>query len=663
MPTSRTVFITSLYFILISILFTGCIGGSKLGNANKAYLIGEYDRAAVQFKKAYNKEKNKYTKGEISYYLGECYRKTNKPQKATMQYARAVRYKYEKADAGLYLGDTYRASGKYEKALEAYEAYIEINPLDKRAHNGIASCKLAMNDSLTSRYTVEKVRKLNSNRYSDFSPGYASTDYDQVYFSSMRTEKKKRKKNHITGQGGCNIYMSRIDAKGEWTDPVLLDETINTIFDEGSATMSSEGKNMLFTRCRYDKEKPLSAEIYQVSRSGGKWSEPTQIIVGDSVLVAHPSISPDGETLYFVSDMPGGEGGKDIWKASKSGDGNWGEPVNMGNLINTAGDEMFPSVRKDGSLYFSSNAQIGYGGLDIFRAAFDEEENNWVVSNLGRPINSEADDFAITFKGLEESGLFSSSRGSSKGIDNIYSFTLPKLEFSIKGQVYSQKTEEPITEAYLRLIGTDGTNVKLNIRNDGTFGAKLSPQTEYVFMVASKGYFNYKHKLSTVGLGNNKIFDFEVGMMPMEDAIILKNIHFTKGDFDLNHSARQELNRLVAILEMNQAIVLEIIAHASGEGNESESIILSQRRAESVINYLLSKGIPTEHLSAKGVGNTQATKVNKRQAKKHKFLKEGDELSESYINRISGTSNKEKAHDINRRIEFRIKDSNNQSDK
>ncbi len=658
MPTIRTFIKQHIPFLItfFLIILSGCSGGSKLGNANKAYLIGEYDRAAVQFKKAYKKEKNKYTKGEISYYLGECYRKTNKPKKATIQYARAVRYNYEMADAGLFLGDCLLASQKYEEAIEAYEEYLTKEPLDKRAHNGIASCKLALNDSITSRYTVAKIKKLSNTRYSDFSPGYASSDYDQVYFSSMRTEKKKRKKSRITGQGGSNIYMAKIDAKGEWTDPELLDETINSEFDEGSATMSADGKEMYFTRCRYDNEQPRSAEMFMVSRSGGKWGEPAQIEIADSLLVAHPAISHDGETLYFVSDMPGGRGGKDIWMAKKGGEGGWSEPVNMGNVINTAGDEMFPSTRMDGSLYFSSNAHVGYGGLDIYRAVYNEEKQDWEVHNLGRPINSDGDDFGIAFKGLEEAGIFSSSRGSSKAVDNLYEFSLPKLEFSMKGQVYSRKDEEPITDAYLRLIGTDGTNVKLNIRNDGTFGAKLAPQTEYVFMVASKGYFNYKHKLSTVGLGDNKDFEFEVGMMPMEDAIILKNIHFNKDDFELNTDSKQELNRLAAILGMNKEIILEIVAHASGEGSGSQAVVLSQKRAQAVMDYLMGKGITTERLSAKGVGDTEPMVVSKRQARKHKFLDEGDELSQRFIRSIRGNSNKEAAHSINRRIEFRIKD-------
>ncbi|WP_430810250.1 MULTISPECIES: OmpA family protein [unclassified Carboxylicivirga] len=656
MPNIQANSKTIIFLLVKLILVSGCGVSNKMGNANKAYLIGEYDRAADQFKKAYRKEKNKYTKGEISFYMGECFRKTNRPSKARMHYARAVRYNYEIAEAGLYLGDCNLAAQKYEDALEAYTAYLEKKPLDKRAQNGIAACKIAMKDTVETRYIIEKIKDINTTRYSDFSPGYASADYDHIYFSSMRTEKKKRKKSRITGQGGANIYMAKIDAKGEWTDPVLLDESINTQFDEGSATMSADGKAMYFTRCRYDNEQARSAEVFMVSRSGGKWGEPSLIEIMDSVMIAHPAISPDGETLYFVSDMPGGQGGKDIWKVNKGGEGGWSEPINMGNVINTAGDEMFPYIHMDGTLYFSSNAHIGFGGLDIYRAHFDEEKQYWKVINLGRPINSEGDDFGIAFKGMEQAGLFSSSRGSSKGVDNIYAFSLPRLEFSLKGQVYSEKTDEPISNAYMRLIGTDGTNVKLTIRNDGSFGAKLAPQTDYVFMVAAEGYFNHKHKLSTVGLGNNKDFDVEVGMMPMEDAIILKDIGFDKKDHTLNTIARQELNRLVTILGMNQAVVLEIVAHASGEGSSSEAIALSQKRAQEVMDYLMRKGIPTERLSAKGVGNTEPATVSKRQARKYKFLNEGDVLSQRFINQIRGNVNKEAAHKLNRRIEFKIKE-------
>ncbi|MCU4163505.1 OmpA family protein [Carboxylicivirga caseinilyticus] len=646
----------NISFILILFLLFSCSGGKKMGNANKAYLIGEYDRAVKQFKKAYRKEKNRYTKGEISFYLGECYRNTNKYSKAASSYSKSVRYKYENIEAELYLAQCYLASGKVDEAEKAYKSYLDKKALDKRAQNGQASIRLIQSDSIKTRYQVEKVKGLSNTRFSDFSPCYASTEYDQVYFSSMRTEKKSRKRNRITGQGASNIYMARIDAKGKWTDPEPLDETINTEFDEGAGTMSSDGKTMYFTRCPYNNEEPLTAQMFEVSRSGGKWGEPTQITIGgDSILVAHPAVSPDGSTIYFVSDMPGGEGGKDLWKAQKGGESGWEEPVNLGNVINTPGDELYPYVRNDGTLYFASNGHVGYGGLDIYRAVFDEEEGYYKVTNLGRPINSESDDFSIIFKGMEEEGLFSSSRGSSKGVDNIYSFILPKLEFSMRGKVFDQKEETPIGNAYVRLIGTDGTNIKLNVKEDGSFGLQLKKQTDYVFMVASKGFFNYKYKFTTVGLSDNKEFEFEVPMMPMEDAIVFQNIYFQNGKYELNNDSKQELDRLVAILDMNQNIVLDIAAHASGEGDETESIVLSQKRAEAVMNYLLSKGVKTQRLSAKGLGDSQPVKVDAKLAEKYDFLTEGTELTEVNINRIKGSSNKRVAHEINRRIEFKVK--------
>lgn len=655
MPVLKNCF-RNISVLLIFSIVASCSIGNKMGKANKAYLIGEYHRAASQFKKAYKKEKNKYTRGEISFYLGECYRLTNKPNKATSNYSKSVRYKYENIEAELFLANTYLSRGKYEDAREAYESYLEKKSLDRRAHNGLASIRLVMNDSIKTRYQVEKVKALSNTRFSDYSPCYPGSEYDQVYFSSMRTEKKSRKRNRITGQGASNIYMARIDAKGEWTDAEPLDASVNTDFDEGAATMSADGKTMYFTRCPYDDEKPLSAEVYEVSRSGGKWGTPSQIAIGgDSLLVAHPAISPDGNILYFVSDMPGGYGGKDIWKAEKGGETGWGEPVNMGSVINTPGNEMFPYVRVDGTLYFASDSHVGYGGLDIYRAVFDDEAGHYIVNNLGRPINSEGDDFGIVFKGMDEEGLFSSSRGSSKGVDNIYSFILPKLEFSMRGKVFSQKDEAPLTDAYVRLIGTDGTNIKLKIQEDGAFGVKLNKQTDYVFMAAGKGYFNYKKKFTTVGLADNTIFEFEVPMMPVEDAIVFQNIYFEKGQAGLNNTSKQELDRLVAIMGINPTMVLEIGGHASGEGDETEAIVLSQKRAESVMNYLLGKGVKTERLSAKGYGDSKPVTIDGRLARKYDFLKEGMVLYENNINRIRGNRNKRTAHEINRRIEFQIK--------
>lgn len=652
------VFSKSIRFIFVALLvlsINACSGGDKFTKANKAYLIGEYDRAVKQFKKAYKKEKSRYSKGEISFYIGDCYRQLDQPKKATVYFARSVRYNYEDVNAELYLADAYLAAQKYEEAQESYESFLDKKPLDRRGQNGLASVKLAVNDTIVNRYSVEMVKALSSARYSDFSPAYGNADYDQVYFSSMRTEKKSRRRNRITGQGSCNIYLTRIDAKGKWTEPEALDAAINTTYDEGAGNMSSDGKTMYFTKCRYDNEQPLSAEIYEVSRSGGKWGEPNMLpLGGDSLMVAHPSVSPDGNMIYFVSDMPGGLGGKDIWRVEKEGDGNWGQPQNMGSVINTPGDEMFPYVREDETLYFSSNAHVGYGGLDIYRAVFNEEKGIYEVHNLGRPINSEVDDFGITFKGMNEEGLLSSSRGSARGVDNIYHFILPKLEFSMKGKVFNQEDDEPLSNAYVKIVGSDGTNLKLNVTKDGSFGSKLKSQTDYVFMVGNVGYFNYKKKFTTTGLSDNKEFEFDVPMLAMDNVVEYRNIYFDENQSTLTKNAQEELDRLSAILSINPTVKLNISAFASGEGNSRIESQLSEDRADEVLNYLVKKGVKKSRLTAKGFGATEPITVDARLAEKYHFLNEGVLLTEGNISRIRGKDNQAMAHSLNRRVEFTL---------
>ncbi len=647
--------VLTAYFILT---LQGCSIGNKYSAGKKAYDIGEYNRAIPLLKKAYSKEKNKYAKGEISYFLGDCYNRINLPIKAASAYSKSVRYKYEVREAELYMADSYLNAGKYEKALEAYESYYEKVPRSLRAANGVKSCKMAMENPGVERYQVAKVKDLNS-KQSDFCPVYSGKDFDQVYFTSMRTKKKKRKRSQITGQGGADIYFSHIDSKGKWTEPEALEEPINTSFDEGTGSLTADGKVMYFTRCRYEKEEATDPEIFQMNRSGGRWSEPVKVLLGiDSVMMAHPAISPDGKTIYFVSDMPGGIGGKDIWK-SVNNSGDWSAPVNMGQDINTAGDEMFPYVRKDGTLYFSSDSHVGYGGLDIYKATTKETDNGeiWVIENMGLSINTYADDFGIAFKGTDEEGLLSSTRGSSRGIDNLFSFIKPKLEFALEGSVLSKKTGKPVQGAYMRLIGTDGTNIKLTIAEDGSFEMKLKPKTEYVQLVAAKGYFNHKEKFSTKDELENKTYKFEIDLMPTETAIMLNNIYFDEGSYELPEGAKPELERLLQILLDNSLMKIEVGAHADDNGDETENLILSQKRAEAVMKYLVENKVPEENLTSKGFGQNKPLVVDRNLASQYRFLKAGDILSPDFIKRLN-RSNQATAHKINRRIEFKIVDQN-----
>ncbi len=506
----KTNFLDSIYIFLLLIVLSGCSVGKKVSMAQKAFEIGEYTESAALYKKAYSKQKNKYLKGEYSFYMGECYRITNKPTKAASSYSKAVRYKYSNREARFYMAESYRKAGKIEKAIPEYEAYLEEVPADIRAQRGLASCMMMQNKPEETRYQIEKIKKLRS-KFSDFSPAYANDSYDYLIFTSMRTEAKKKSKNKITGQGTSNLYFSKINAKGEWEEPEIMEEPLNAEgVDNGVPNISIDFKQLFYTRCRYEKDTTMGAEIVASQRTGGKWGEPATIEIGeDSVVIAHPALSPDGELLYFVSDRDGGYGGKDIWVSHKYSQG-WSKPENLGSAINTPGDEMFPYVRMDGVLYFSSDTQVGYGGLDIFKAEKDKK-GEWEVVNMGEPMNSEGDDFGIVFKGKSEEGIFSSSRGSTKGIDNLYEFILPQLQFKLNGSI-KNKNGEVVSGAYMRLIGSDGTTMKVNAPTDGTFAVDLKPNTDYVFLVAAKGYLNQKIKLTTTGEMNDKDFVFEVVM-------------------------------------------------------------------------------------------------------------------------------------------------------
>ncbi len=504
----RNSIINKILIIISCVALVSCASKKRVSFARKSFEIGEYTRAAELYKRAYSKEKNKYLKGEYSYYMGECYRITNKPTKAASAYSKAVRYKYPERQAQFYMAESYRKAGKLEKAIPEYETYLEEVPADIRAQRGLASCMMIQKEVNAKRYQINKLKKLNS-KFSDFSPAFVGDSYDYVIFSSMRTEKKKKRKNRITGQGISSLYFSKIDAKGVWSEPEAFEEPINAAqVDNGAPNVSADGKQLFYTRCKYDKTKAMGAEIVTSARSGGRWGEPTAIKIGeDSMVVAHPAISPDGEILYFVSDREGGYGGMDIWKTTNV-DGSWGKPENLGSAINTPGNEMFPYVRVDGILYFSSDTHIGFGGLDIFKAYIDDE-GRWLVSNLGKPINSESDDFGIAFKGKAEEGIFSSTRGSSKGIDNLYSFILPKLNFVLNGTI-KNKNEEVVQQSYVRLIGSDGTTLKINIPEDGTYKVKLKPNTDYVFLVAAEGYLNQKVKFTTSGETDDKDFEYNI---------------------------------------------------------------------------------------------------------------------------------------------------------
>lgn len=668
MPYHKALKIIFLAFIL---LLTSCKSGRLLKKAYKSYEVGEYYTSAELFRRAARKVKRRDQKAEVAFLMAESYRLTNQNLKAEAKYKQVIRSKYADSIAYLNAGLVELKLNRLRDARKNFETYLEAHPNNQLALNGIIACdSIGEWNKIKTRYNVKKHSVFNS-RDSEFSPSFVGQDNDILYFTSTRDGNKSGKINGITGQKSTDIFMSRLDSKNNWVKPEPLEEeSINTEFDDGVTSFSPDGKSMYYTRASYEEGRALGTAIYNSERSGAKWSEPKEIklytdSLADSLIYAHPAINSDETVLYFVSNMPGGFGGKDLW-VSKNIAGNWTLPENMGPQINTEGDEMFPFVRSNGELYFSSNGYPGLGGLDIYKAEPIVSENNdelsWKLTNMLSPINSNGDDFGITFESGKEAGFFSSNRRDNKGHDHIYSFIKPELEYYLEGYVRDEKTDDPLSDAIIKLIGNDGTNVKVRTRKDGTFSQKINRNAEYVFLATSRGYLNKKGELSTMGLKDSKTFTNNFTLSSIKKPIRLNNITYEFGSYELTDTAKSSLKELVQILRDNPNITIEISAHTDMIGDDVSNMELSKKRAQSVVTFLINNKIAEGRLESKGYGESVPILADKDLAKQHSFIKEGDELNPAFVSRLNEAS-QGIANQINRRTEFKVLSTNYQPPK
>lgn len=651
--------ITPYILLFLTALLLFSCKSAKLSDAEEKQRIGEYFEAAAIYRKVYTKTspQKRDLRGYIAYRMAECNRLINNTPRATSAYMNALRYDYPDSIVSLRLGQMYQKSGKYMDAIRHYNDFLLLNPESQLALNGIKGSELAPQwKQNPNRYIVKRMEKFNSRR-GEFCPMLYGEKYDQLYFTSSRTPKGANKDKDetisaITGQRNNDFFLVKQDEQGNWLAPVELEDEVNTEFDEGTPSFSKDGNTMYYTYCAQDPEGPRTSEIYVSTRSSAKWGKGTRAsIVKDSVTaLGHPAVSPDGKYLYYVSDAVGGFGGKDIFRSRLVGN-DFGPMENLGPDINTPGDEMFPYVRDSVTLYFASNGHPGMGGLDLFKATQDST-SKWHVENLKAPINSMGDDFGITFEGNKEKGFFSSNRNDARGYDHLYSFELPIITIFIEG-IVSDVDENPIEDATVRIVGKDGLNEKVLAKKDGTYRVELERDIRYVMMASARGYLNQNFELKTGPEEKNETYIVDFYLSPISKPVVIENIFYDFDKATLRPESQKALDEMIKMLNDNPNVTIELGAHTDRKGSDQYNERLAQRRAQSVVDYLIAGGIEKERLEAKGYGESVPKVINKKMAKNYDFLNEGDVLTEEFILTLT-PEQQEIADQINRRTEFKV---------
>lgn len=651
--------------------------------ADPLYDAHNYYAAIDEYKAAFSKEKNKAEKAEINFRLAVCYYEIKQMKRAIRTFDKCVSYKYadENPIVYLYLGWAHKSLGQYEDALTHFNTYNEMVPTDKRGANGAKSCQLAIKWKLEpQRYKVTNMAMLNSKDH-DVAPAYAGKKNNKLVFSSSRSGSQGESESEKTGQATPALYFTELDRKGKWSKPSTapFEETVNTKSAEGAPTFDSRKSTLYFTRCDIPQGKKGIGYcyIYSARKKGPtNYGETEKVIKLDSVNIAHPTLSQDGKTIYFAAKMDDGYGGYDIYKAEYDRKTRtFSAPVNLGPQINTSMNEMYPFIHADGTLYFSSNGHMGMGGYDIFKV--ESTNGAWgPVVNMKYPINSEGDDVSIIFEDNVERGFLSSSRAGGKGNLDLYSFVLPKLEFMVTGVVRDMETKEILPNSTVVLVGSDGSSLEFVTDASGAYEFKLSPITNYV-LGAKNAALNKQNKqkyfasddikLTTVGEEQSKNFTYDIELEPIPlEAIALPNVLYKTGDTTLLPESKIALNGLVGIMKRNENMTIKIFSHTDFRGSDANNQKLSRGRANSVVAYLVEKGIDVERLDFEGKGESDPRKVTEANAKDLMAIckqfkveyegnfKVGDVLSEAFINSLPSKNLKMAAHQFNRRTEFTI---------
>ncbi|HIP36230.1 MAG TPA: hypothetical protein EYG85_05195 [Crocinitomix sp.] len=681
--------IASKLILFILVLSSGQAFGQTRNYAKEAdhlWLSGKYIEAAEAYKLAYAKMSTKTDKARVkkatyAFRAGECYRLIDNTPASEEQYEKAILLRYHEIDPNVYynLAEMQMQQGNHKRALQNYKKYKELNPGDPLVAVRIESCKKAEEfKKNATRHEVENMSKLNTPAW-DYAAVLNSRG-TEMYFTSSRASATGDNEEEIAGGNFTDIFVSTIDRKGNFAEPVPV-EGINTIDNEGALCFDGRGKTAFFTRCVNEQKMNLGCDIYMVEKKNKGFGEPVKLNIKDhdSTHVGQPAVSKDGKVLIFASNMAGGQGGVDLWMTTydKRND-EWSLPVNLGPEINTPGNDMFPTFDKEGNLYYATDGLVGMGGLDIFSTESIGDKKWGNPKNMGYPINSSADDYHIVYiqKDINgERGYISSNRAGSKGSrqapsQDIWSFYLPPVLVDVMITVVDQETGEPLSDMTVKIVGSDGSNYVLKTDVDGQInltekedGSRyIMPGNTYTVEVDGiEGiYLGTNDKFSTMDVTSNTRIIRELSVLNIEKPIRLPEVRYALGKWDLlvdsTINSKDSLNYLYDVMMEHPNIVLELMAHTDSRGSSSSNRTLSQKRAQSCVNYLVNeKGLPADRLVPRGYGEDVPTTfydIDKTTGDTLGVYK----LTEAYINQFKKTDKQkfELLHQLNRRTEGRI---------
>lgn len=619
-----------LFIFLLGSLFS-CAGPTKIKDGRTAHELKRYTLAVEMLPAEISKAGNEFERNELMKLLADSYWNNNQMQDAAREYTQLAR-EFPESEVLLRKAESLMCLEKYDEAVEAWEALIKFDPLEgKRARKRAEACNKALEQqSERSNIRVLNLEGVNSPS-ADFS--LAPFENGSYLFTSSRSEAKGDERYEWTGEQFGDLYLLETQA-GEFGEPMNFDELLNTEWYEGTACLHPNGTELYFSRCGSEGKTDDFCRIYRSQRIAGSWGEPEEIpFFNDSTNCAQPWLSPDGSKLYFSSDAEDGFGGKDIYQAEWQDTG-WGFPINAGTRVNTEYDELFPTIGEDGRMYFSSNGHNGYGGLDIYEA-IPGKRLFQSIEHMPWPINGGGDDFGLIWTKtkpndindpLLKSGFLTSSRPGGKGRDDLYSFRYENVNyFILLGIVVEKKYEDPddpdsrvignqrIDSAKVELFYTDKDRLDgvFTTQNDGRFRSNLKVESDYRIFASKDGYFNKSATVTTKGRRSIEqleiVIEVEIELeriWPTRE-ITIPNIYYDLDKATLRPESLPVLDSVLVLFIENPELTIEIGSHTDSRGNNKYNEELSQRRAQSVIDYLASKEVNAEKLIAKGYGESR----------------------------------------------------------